>query len=262
MKRLGPQQPDAVKPTLVMLQRFAIWVIFVGLVGAGDAVCQGQRPLSGVAPGSQVTTPHAVAVPQGAKSLLPDAPSAAVATQTGAVEDAFGQPRALKSEGSLGRVAAAPPPNFAMVYETLASQKEPSDFLSRFLSAALNNQNPRYRASSNDRWMGRATDAASSIFVTRDESGRRRLNTSYFVAVLSSVAVHSASRPYWARSTSAPLGDFGSMVGNDAGMNLLHEFGPELREAVAGHMPSFVFKIEQRVSRGSSPRQATLNSAR
>jgi hypothetical protein len=184
-----------------------------------------------------------------------------MANETSAVvEDAFGQARALQS--TLDPLAAAPPPDFAMVYQTVPSQKESSDFLSKILSAPLNHQNARYRASSNDRWMGRATDAASSIFVTRDESGRRRVNTSYLVAVLTLVAAHSAERPYWARSTSAPLGDFGSTVGNDAGMNLLHEFGPELREAVAGHMPSFVFKIEQRVARGSSPRQATLNPAR
>jgi hypothetical protein len=103
--------------------------------------------------------------------------------------------------------------------------------------------------------MGRATDAASRIFVTRDEFGKRRLNTSYFVGVLTAVAVHSASRPYWARSNSMPLGDFGSTVGNDAGMNLMHEFGPGLRQAVAGHMPSIVFRVERRILRETNPTQ-------
>ncbi len=102
--------------------------------------------------------------------------------------------------------------------------------------------------------MGRATDAAARIFVTQDESGRRRLNTSYFVGVLTSMAVHNASRPYWARSNSIAIGDFGATVGNDAGMNLMHEFGPELRQAVAGHMPSFVFRFEKRIVRNVRPR--------
>lgn len=121
----------------------------------------------------------------------------------------------------------------------------------------------RYRASSSDSLMGRATDAASSILVTRDESGQRRLNTSYLVGVLTAVAAHRAERPYWARSSaSAPLGDFGSTVGNDAGMNLLHEFGPGLREAVTGHMPSFVFRIQRRIVQETTAQQPALKSGR
>jgi hypothetical protein len=81
------------------------------------------------------------------------------------------------------------------------------------------------------------------------------LNTSYFVGVLTSVAVHNASRPYWARSNSIPIGDVGSTMGNDAGMNLMHEFGPGLRQAVNGHLPSFVFRVEKRIVHGASPQQ-------
>ena len=95
--------------------------------------------------------------------------------------------------------------------------------------------------------MGRATDAASRILVTRDQSGRPRLNTSYFLRVATSVAAHSASRTYRARSGTAPLGDFGSTVGNDAGMNLLHEFGPAVRKMATGHLPEFVSRIEERI---------------
>jgi hypothetical protein len=204
---------------------------------------------------------------------LPDAPSASVANQADArAESAFEQHWAINSaatfEVAQHSVASTSPnlfrPNLAIVYETAPAPKESGDFLSKFLVASLQNPNSRYRSSSNDGWVGRATDAASSIFVTRDESGKRRLNTSYFVAVLTSVAMHSASRPYWARqaSASAPLGDFGSTVGNDAGMNLLHEFGPGLREAVTGHMPSFVFKLEQRVAGERNPRPASLKPAR
>jgi hypothetical protein len=105
----------------------------------------------------------------------------------------------------------------------------------------------RYRASASDSLMGRATDAASRILVTRDESGRRRFNTSYFLRVATSVAAHSASRSYRVRSGTAPLGDFGSTVGNDAGMNLLHEFGPAVRKMATGHLPEFVSRMEERI---------------
>jgi hypothetical protein len=257
-----------------MLQRFAVWLVSIGLVGACEAVCQSQRPVGSVVPGTQVATTHTLAKHEGAVTTLPDAPSASVANRTGALaESAVERQWAFKSaptdEVALQPVASEPnlarpsfaTPNLAMVYQKAPARKESGDFLSKFLVASLRNQNSRYRTSSNVSWMGRATDAASSIFVTRDESGRRRLNTSYFVAVLTSVAAHSASRPYWARSASEPLGDFSSTVGNDAGMNLLHEFGPGLREAVRGHMPSFVFKIERRVAGERNPRQATSNPA-
>lgn len=234
-------------------------VVLVGLVGARDAVCQSQRPMERVVPGTQI-----------AVKTLPDAPSASVANRTdapaeSASEGQWGFKSAATGEAALQSVASAPPnlfrpnlfrPNLAMVYETVPAQKESDDFLSKFLVASLHNPNSRYRASSNDSWMGRATDAASSILVTRDETGKRRLNTSYLVSVLTSVAAHSASRPYWLRSSSAPIGDFGSTVGNDAGMNLMHEFGPGLREAVTGHMPSFVFRIQQRVTGERNPRPA------
>jgi hypothetical protein len=95
--------------------------------------------------------------------------------------------------------------------------------------------------------MGRATYAASRILFTQDNSGRGSLNTSYFLAVLSSAAAHTAYRPYWRRSVSEPFSDFGSTIGNDAGMNLLHEFGPGLQQLMKSHAPKFVSRIEERL---------------
>ena len=126
-------------------------------------------------------------------------------------------------------------------------QRESSDFFTRHLYPSLLNSNFRYRPSASDSWMGRATDAASRIFVTHDELGKRKLNTSYLLRVATSVAAHSASRSYRARSGTAPLGDFGSTVGNDAGMNLLHEFGPAVRKMTTGHLPEFVSRIQERI---------------
>jgi hypothetical protein len=129
------------------------------------------------------------------------------------------------------------------------------------LYPSLLKQSLRYQPSASGSLMGRATDAASRIFVTRDESGKRRLNTSYFLGVLTAVAVHTASRPYWARSNSAPFSDFGSTVGNDAGVKLLHEFGPGIRQMVTGHMPEFVSRIEAHI-RDQTPREVASIPAR
>jgi len=130
-------------------------------------------------------------------------------------------------------------------------QRDSSAFFRKFLYPSQTKLGTRYQPSSSERLMGRATDAATRVFLTRDETGKKKVNTSYFVNVLTMLAEHRAERPYWARSNSvsAPLSDFGSTLGNDAGMNLLHEFGPQLRQMMSAHTPAFVSKIEDRITR-------------
>lgn len=248
------------KRTEVMVKRIAVPIVSFCLLGACGAFCQGLRPVGGVVQGSQFKGTNSVEVQRQQRSAemsLPDAPSAVGATQTGRfgvkgyspLKVGWGGVNAGFMGGTGLEHVAPLPPRLALVYEAVPAQKESGAFFRRYLEPSLSKRDLRYQASSMNGWMGRATDAASRIFVTRDESGRQRLNGSYFLGVLASVAVHRASRPYWARSNSMPLGDFGSTFGNDAGMNLMHEFGPGLRQAVTGHMPGFVFKIEERMIR-------------
>src|SRR5579864_9273843 len=107
-------------------------------------------------------------------------------------------------------------------------------------------------------WAGRP---ASRIFITCDDFGKGRLNTSYFLGVLTSVAIHTAYRPYWARSASATFNNFGSTIGSDAGMNVFHEFEPVMRQMVKGHAPRFVLRIEERISPDQHPTQVVFSSA-
>ena len=110
--------------------------------------------------------------------------------------------------------------------------------------------------------MGRATNAAARVFLTRDDSGRERVNTSYFVRALTAVAPNTASRPYWRRSATGPVSDLGSTMGNDAGMNLLHEFQPGIEHLMKTHTPRFVLKmIGERVSPQLSAKLRTDASA-
>ena len=139
-------------------------------------------------------------------------------------------------------------PSFAAFYKAGFTRKESSNFVGKYLYPRLLKQNLRYHPLTSRSFINRATYAASRIFVMRDDSGKRRLNTSYFLGVLSSVAAHNASRPYWMRSNAAPFTDFGSTIGNDAGINVFHEFGPGLRQMVRGHTPKFVFRIEERIT--------------
>jgi len=196
-----------------------------------------------------------------ASSLLPDAPSATVlqAHQFQSVgRDAQLPPDVPKlmsaDRGAITEIPEVAPrllPRQTALYQSVPDQKasEAAPLFFKHLTPSLLHPNSRYMASDSDSLVGRATDAASQIFVTRDEVGRRKFNTSYFLRVATAIAAHSASRTYRARSNTAPLTDFGSTVGNDAGMNLLHEFGPAVRKMATSHLPDFVAHIEQRITR-------------
>jgi hypothetical protein len=193
---------------------------------------------------------------------LPDAPSATALNQVHRFQSVGGEgqlpptvPQLLSADrGAITEIPQVAPsllPRQTALYQPVPDQKE-SDTAPLFfkhLTPSLLHPNSRYMASDSDTLMGRATDAASRIFVTRDDEGRRKFNTSYFLRVATAIAAHSASRTYRARSNTAPLSDFGSTVGNDAGMNLLHEFGPAVRKMTTSHLPEFVTRIEERITR-------------
>jgi hypothetical protein len=146
----------------------------------------------------------------------------------------------------LRRVTPGLQPTFSTPYEAIFTQED--NLISKYLYPSSLKPSPLYHPSTSSGFMGRATYSASRIFVTRDDSGKKRLNTSYFLGVLSSVAIHSAYRPYYARSSSAPFNDFGSTIGNDAGINLFHEFGPGFRQMVKHHTPKFALKLGERIT--------------
>jgi hypothetical protein len=161
-------------------------------------------------------------------------------------------------ETELEHFTPGPQPSFALDRVALI-QKESSAFFGKYLYPSLLEKDPRYSPSTSDSFMGRASYAASRIFLTRDDSGKRRLNTSYFLGVLTSVAIATAYRPYWARSTSRAFDNFGTTMGSDAGINVLHEFGPGIRQMVMAHAPRFVSRMEERIAGDQFPRDAVVH---
>jgi hypothetical protein len=131
---------------------------------------------------------------------------------------------------------------------------DPSTFFDRYLYPSLLEQHLSYHPSASSGFVGRASYAASRIFVTSDDSGKRRLNSSYFLGALTSVAIHTAYRPYWTRSTSATFNNFGSTIGSDAGINLFHEFGPAIRQLIRGHPSQTGSGIGERITHDQKPR--------
>jgi hypothetical protein len=165
-------------------------------------------------------------------------------------------------EEELGQVTPRLPPSLTAPYRAVLIPEEPSTFFDKYLYPSLRKQDPRYYPSTSGSFMGRATDAASRIFITRDDSGKRRLNTSYFLGVLTSVTVHTAYRPYWARSTSATFNNFGSTIGSGAGINLFREFGPGIRQMVKGHAPTLESRVVERIANDQTPKKAVSTPAR
>jgi hypothetical protein len=150
--------------------------------------------------------------------------------------------------------------SFMTLYKASVVQRESSAFLGKFLYPSLLKQDPRYYPSTSQSFVGRTAYAASRLLITRNDAGKATLNTSYLLGVLSGAAVATAYRPYWARTSSTVFSDFASTIGSDAGMNVLHEFWPAIRNKLQGHTPKFVQRIERysdRLTGDHAPSEST-----
>jgi hypothetical protein len=224
------------------MKRTAPVISFLVLVACG-ALCQSAR-LSVERPGDGSHS---------ADGNLPDAPlvQPALALSHPFVDRSV--PRSTPSSAAvnvdvarkleLGSVPFGPQVNLASLEGSVFPQKDSSIFFDKYLYPSQRRGKVSYQPSPSNSLMGRAAYAASRFFVTRDDSGKGKLNTSYLLGVLSSVTVDNAYRPYWTRSTSSTFSNFGSTIGSDAGNNLLHEFGPGIRQLLQGHAPKFMSNI-------------------
>jgi len=146
-------------------------------------------------------------------------------------------------------------PSLTASYGPMAGRKDSSIF-DKYLSRSLQARQQHYQPSTaGGSFMSRATSAALHTFFTRDDSGKGKLSTSYLLGTLTSVVADNAYRPYWVRtSASSTFNNFGSTIGSDAGMNVLHEFAPGIRQMLLSHAPGFVSRIGERISHDQSPR--------
>lgn len=196
------------------------------------------------------------AVCQGGRGSLPDAPSAVAgqAQRSNAfVEDA----RLPLNVAGTSVAGTMGDPGWSMRQEGLffsggsaGRHKDPEAIFRKYLYPSSPRQALSSHSASGENLLGRGTHAAARTVVTRNDAGKGRLNTSYLLRTLTSVAKDSASTPYWRRHLTDTFGDFGSTVGSDAGMNLWHEFGPSIGHVLKNFTPGFVSRIEERIGRG------------
>jgi hypothetical protein len=230
------------------------------LLAACGALCQSERFSADLLQGDGPDSHEVQRQELHTWKSLPDAPSAQPPTQAEKFRTFLDEARSpltfgaaglnagIMRETELGRLGSGRQASLTDLYKGVLIQKESSAFFSKYLYPALLKQDPRYYPSRSRSFLARVTYAASRTLITRNDSGKRTLNTSYFLGVLTSVAISTAYRPYWTRSTSATFKTFGSTIGSDASINLLHEFGPEIRQIVKGHAPKFVSRIEERIT--------------
>jgi hypothetical protein len=261
-----------------MVKRIAsIRVTSFLLLAACGALCQSDRASADLRRGAQLDgsqSPEMLRQEMRTWRSLPDAPSVHPPTQAEKFHTFVNEARSPLTLGAvavdagamreteLSPVTPGPQPSLTARYKVALIQKESSAFFGKYLYPSLLRQDPRYYPSTSSTFLGRATYAASRILITRNDAGNRALNSSYFLGVLTSVAIATAYRPYWARSTSATFKTFGSTVGSDIGIDLFHEFGPGIRQRLRGHAPKFVSRIEERIPHGQTPRDLVSTPAR
>jgi len=200
------------------------------------------------------------AVCQNVGHPLPDAPSAHTASLVHSFNGFTGEARSpLRFDATAGDVilmgrgsmdqGMLRPGTFAGADKTVSSQKAPDAVFRKYLYPSALRQQAGSHPVSNGSLMGRATSAVTHPLISRDDSGKARLNTSYLLRTLTAVAKDTASTPYWRRSVGEPFSNFGSTIGNDAGMNLWREFGPGIQQVMKNHTPAFVSRIAGRGGR-------------
>jgi hypothetical protein len=248
-----------------------IWIISFLLLASYGALCQSHRPSAEL--GLEYDDPDSLEVNRQELRTwksLPDAPSAQPPSQAEKFRTFVDEARSpltfgaagvnagIMRETELGRFSSGRQASLMGLYKGVLIQKESGAFFSKYLYPALLKQDPRYYPSNSGSFLGRVTYAASRIIITRNDSGKRTFNTSYFLGVLTSVAISTAYRPYWTRSTSATFNTLGSTIGSDAGINLLHEFEPGIRQIVKRRAPKFVSRIEERISHDQTLSEAII----
>lgn len=149
---------------------------------------------------------------------------------------------------------------FGKNYATAVAEHETSSFLGQYLFPKLLNQDPRYHASEMDGFWHRSTYAASRVLLTRNDAGQKTVNSSYLLGALVSTAIASCYRPPRYRSAGQTMADFGSTVGGDAGMNVLKEFWPQLREKIRPITPKRLRKLEDGLVGYHDPQPASGGS--
>jgi hypothetical protein len=102
-------------------------------------------------------------------------------------------------------------------------------FFQKFLFPTLLKQDPRYFRNPDLPFLKRAFYSMSRVLITRTDSGGQTFNSSRFLAAASARALSDLYVPGQRQGMHPLLGCVSFNLLRDAGMNLAHEFWPDLR---------------------------------
>lgn len=203
-----------------MKRSAVIQIISFVLLAACGALCQ-QRPSADLLPRAQFDVSNSPEVQRQETrtwNSLPDAPSP---VQPSPQADTFhyfvketsqtSRPLTLgavgTSTGVMRGITSGVQARLATLFQPMPVQRESgaSAFLGKYLYPLFLKQDTRRYPLTSGNFMSRVSYAASHMFVTQDNLGKKKPNTSYIVRALASVVTHAASSPYWTQSAPARL---------------------------------------------------------
>jgi hypothetical protein len=156
--------------------------------------------------------------------------------------------------------SAQTPENYANRFGHAISDRTEQGFFTKFLLPSMLHQDPRYFASEDTGTVDRASYALTRVLVGRTDGGKATLNTSELLGAVIAASLSSAYHPYRHLTPGETASHAAGSIAGDAGMNMLREFWPDIRERVMDHGPkvmqSLVTRFGPRVqSTGVPPTQ-------
>ncbi len=195
-----------------MKRTVVIRIISFFLLAACGALCQ-IRPSADLLAGSLFDGPNSPGTNSTeAQHQFPDAPSPVQPPSEPTGFQTFIEPVSSPSvfrPAALGaglshQTTSGQRTSLPALYQAAPFQKESAGgaFLGRYLYPLLRKPAPRNEPVASGSFIGRAFQSASRMVVTRDDSGKRKPNTSYLIRTLTSAAIDFAS-PSGAQSASS-----------------------------------------------------------
>ena len=132
-------------------------------------------------------------------------------------------------------------------YGALMADREAGAFFQSFLLPSIFHQDPRYfRMGPSRGILGRATYAASRVFITRDDDGHNAFNTSLVLGTLIVKGLTNAYYPVPQRGFSDTASRFGGSLLSSAQTDVLREFWPDITRIFRKHEPDRMKRLEDR----------------
>lgn len=120
-------------------------------------------------------------------------------------------------------------------------------FFTKFLLPSLLRQDPMYHPSEATGDAGRASYAISRVLIGRNDNGRSTLNTSELIGAVLAASISSAYHPYHHYTPGETASRAASGMAADAGINMLREFWPDIRDQLRDHGPKIMQGLVTRI---------------